>query len=387
MGSAGDLDEYGLLNAAALMALFGVGMYAAAFGPTLPFLAQDLGISLDTAGLVVTALFVGSISASALVAIALHGRDTRRLSVLGLVAAVAGMALLAFAPSWPLALLAGVILGAGDGLVVAALHILMGSAARDVPTAMNRLNLYFAFGAIAGPLWAGCVLAASGERWIVFAGIAAWEALTLLVMTLATGPRQQPAPSAEPKFRLPGNASSWTMGAVLFLYVGAEFGLGTWVSSYARQTAHAGVLAGAALAAGYWAALAVGRIVSGAYFSRGHEPSRLLILSVAGAGVAALVLAIASGNIAVSAAAAGAAGLCLGPVWPTTLAIASESGGADVTATTVTVGNAGGMAIPWLQGRVLVGAGPQQGVAVTAALCGVMFVIVAAYRSGRRRTR
>jgi fucose permease len=49
------------------------------------------------------------------------------------------------------------------------------------------------------------------------------------------------------------------------------------------------------------------------------------------------------------------------------------------------MGNAGGIAIPWLQGKVLVGAGPTQGVAVTAALCGVMFVIVSLFRSGRRR--
>jgi fucose permease len=388
VSSAADLDNYRLLNVAALMALFGVGMYAAAFGPTLPFLADDLGISLDTAGLVVTALFTGSITASALVAIALHGRDTRRLSILGLIAATTGITTLALAPNWPIALLGGVILGTGDGLVVAALHILMGMAARDVPSAMNRLNLYFAFGAIAGPIWAGGVLTAFGERWIVFTGIAAFEAMALLVMLLATSPQRQPAAaSGEPSFRLPGNAASWTMGAVLFLYVGAEFGLGTWVSSYARQTAHAGVLASAFLAAGYWAALAAGRMVSGAYFSRGREPSRLLILSIAGAGISSLVLAIASGNIVVSAAAAGAAGLCLGPIWPTTLAIASEGGGADVTATTVTIGNAGGMAIPWLQGRVLVNAGPRQGVAVTAALCGMMFCVVAAFRSRRGRTR
>lgn len=366
------------------MAFFGVGMYAASFGPALPFLASDLGVSLDTAGLLLTALFIGSITASASVAIALHGRDTRMLSLWGLAAAASGMALLAAAPGWPVALAGGVVLGAGDGLVVAALHILMSRTSRDAPAAINRLNLFFAFGAMAGPVWAGVILANTGERWPVFAGIAAFEALTLLVMLAAAAPEHTPIPAPDEPFRLPGNATSWTMGVVLFLYVGAEFGLGTWVSSYTRETAHAGVLAGALLTSGYWAALALGRIVSGIYFARGREASLLLIASVAGAGVSSLALAIVSGNIALSAAAVAGAGLCLGPIWPTTLAIASANAPGNVTAATVTLGNAGGLAIPWLQGKVLVGAGPRQGVAVTAALCGLMFAITAAFRSRRR---
>lgn len=369
------------------MALFGVGLYAAAFGPVLPFIADDLGVSLDTGGLLLTALFLGSIAASATVAIALHGHDTRLLTIWGLGAATAGVGLLAVAPTWPVALLAGVILGVGDGLVVAALHMLMGLTSRDVPSAMNRLNLFFAFGAIAGPIWAGAILAATSERWIVYVGIGAYEALTLLVMLAATGPSHERIALPDEEFRLPGNPTAWIMGTVLFLYVGAEFGLGAWVSSYTRETAHAGVFGGAALTAGYWGALALGRIVSGVYFARGREASLLLATAIAGAGVSSLVLALSSGNIAVSAAGVFGAGLCLGPVWPTTVAIASEGALANATAATVTMGNAGGLAIPWLQGKVLVGAGPTQGVAVTSALCAVMFGIVAVFRARRKRAR
>jgi fucose permease len=89
--------------------------------------------------------------------------------------------------------------------------------------------------------------------------------------------------------------------------------------------------------------------------------------------------------VAVSAATVFAAGLFLGPLWPGTVAIASEGSMADATAATVTIGNAGGLAIPWLQGKVLVGAGPAEGVAVTAALCGLMFVIVLGFRARNQR--
>jgi MFS family permease len=160
-------QDYRLLHAAAYLALFCVGVYAAAFGPALPFIAEDLGVSLDTAGLILTALFLGSISASALVAIVLHGRDTRSLCIAGLVCATSGLLLIGFAPTWPVALIGCVVLGTGDGLMVAATHILMPLTSDAAPSAINRLNLYFAIGAIAGPIWAGAVLASTGEIWIV----------------------------------------------------------------------------------------------------------------------------------------------------------------------------------------------------------------------------
>jgi DHA1 family inner membrane transport protein len=138
----------------------------------------------------------------------------------------------------------------------------------------------------------------------------------------------------------------------------------------------------ALMTAGYWAALAIGRVVSGVYFSGRREASRLLLVSVAVGGVASLTLALSSGNIAIASIAAFVAGLSFGPIWPATLAIATEGGAAgSATAATVTMGNAGGLAIPWIQGRVLVSAGPSQGVAVTAVLCALMFAIVAGFRA------
>jgi fucose permease len=175
------------------------------------------------------------------------------------------------------------------------------------------------------------------------------------------------------------------MGVVLFLYVGAEFGLGSWVSEYAQRSADASVFGGAALTSGYWGALLIGRLVSGWYFARQSDAGLMLLISIAGAGLASVMLAITTGNIVLSAAAAFCAGLSLGPVWPATVAIASEGGEASAIAATATMGNAGGLVLPWAQGRVLVGSGPAAGVAVTAVLCGLMFGIVSVFRGQRRR--
>jgi fucose permease len=377
-----DESEYRLLHAGAFVALFVVGVYAAAFGPALEFIANDLDVSLDTAGFILTVFFVGSISASALVAVALHARDTRALTVAGLAFVIVGALTLGFAPAWPLALGGGIVMGLGDGLIVAALHILMTITSRDVPRAINALNLYFAFGAVAGPLWSGTVLALTERRSIAYAGIAAVAGVALAMLLAARPPiRERRAEDAE--FRLPGNPTAWIMGAVLFLYVGAEFGLGSWVSAYARESAGSGVFEAALLTAGYWAALMCGRIASSIYYARQRDALPLLAVSIAGAGAASLVLAVTTGNIAASAIAAFGAGLFLGPVWPSTVAIASARSEAHATAMTVTMGNAGGIVLPWLQGRILVDGGPAQGVAVSVVLCAAMLAIVGGFRLRR----
>lgn len=378
-------DDSPLLQVGALMALFVVGMYAGAFGPVLPFLADDVGVSLDTSGLVLTALFAGSISASAAIAIVLHGRDVRRLTIVGMCAVIGGLLLLGLAPSWELVLAGGALTGLGDGLVIAALHILVARVSADVPRAVNRLNLWFAFGAVAGPVWAGAVLATAGDRWIVYVAVAIVAAVATAVLVAAEAPLHEPVELKATGLRAPASVTTWVMGLVLFLYVGAEFGLGSWFSTYVRETTDAGVFEGAVLTAGYWTALAGGRVVSQEYFRRGREPALLLVVSVAIAGAAALVLALVTGEIVISAAAAFAVGLCLGPVWPTVLAIASEGAAATETASTVTIGNAGGLLIPWLQGRILVDTGPAEGVMVTAVLCGLMLLIAGGFRLQRAR--
>ncbi|MHB8376872.1 MAG: MFS transporter [Dehalococcoidia bacterium] len=370
-----------LLHGSAFLAFVCVGLYGSTFGPAIPFLSRDLGVPLDTAGLVLTAFFLGSISASSVVAVALHARSSRLLGACGLALIIAGALLLGLAPTWPIALAGAVVLGAGDGLVVAGLHILMARSSRDVPSAVNNLNLFFALGAIIGPLWAGALLAANGDRSLVYAGIAAVAAVAFVGLLRA--PEAMAPPAAvedEERFRVPKSPVTLVLGVVLFLYVGAEFGLGSWVSSYARQSAHAGVFTAAVLTSGFWLALGLGRVITGVYFARRHDATLLLAASVAGAGLSSLALSLAPGNLVLSGVFAFGAGLCLGPVWPATVAIVSEAGLAHDTAAVVTLGNAGGLVIPWAQGRVLVGAGPAQGVAVTAVLCGLMFVVVSGFR-------
>jgi fucose permease len=379
--------DYRLLHGAAWLALLCLGIQASAIGPVLPFLADEHDVSLDTAGLLLSAFFVGSIFSSAAVAIALHGRDARLLCIIGLSAQATGALLVAVAPSWELVLLAGLVFGLGDGLVIAATHILIPATTADVPSGLNTLNLFFAIGAIVGPLGAGAILSTTEEYRIVYAGITSVFTMALLAMVAADVSVHGAIAAPEQEFRLPMSPTAWVMGAVLFLYVGAEFGLGAWVSSFARETVDAGVFVSAVIASCYWGALAAGRLASVWYFAGQRDPVRLLAVGCAGAGLSALALTLSSGSVGIAVAAAMGAGFFFGPIWPTVTAVAAEDGEPSATAATVTIGNAGGVAIPWLQGLVLVGAGATQGVAVTVALCAVMLAIVIPFRMRRVHAR
>lgn len=368
----GEPPELRRLHFGAFVGLFCVGVYATSFGPALPFLAADFGVSLDRAGLLLTVLFSGSILASGAVAIRLHHRDARVTTAIGLALTAAGLAGIAAAPSFGFAAAAVAVLGCGDGLLVAGAHNILTQTARDVAGGINRLNVYFAAGAILGPLWAGFAFEYTESRALAYLAMAALSvAVALFILGAKSGARRGIDPAAAHTGG-PATATVWVMGGVLFLYVGAEFGLGSWVSSYAEEAADAGTVAAAALTSGYWGALMVGRLISGALFARGIAARSVLLGSLAGALVSSATLALGGETIAVAAIAAFATGLCFGPIWPAVLTIASEGSKGGAPATMVTIGNAGGILFPWLQGKLLVSAGPTQGIGVTAVLCAVM---------------
>lgn len=373
-----------LLHAGAFLSLFCVGLYITSFGPAMPFLAGDIGVSPGTAGLLLTLLFAGSIAASGAVAVRLHSIGARLLGLTGLALVIAGLAALAAAPGWETALPGGFVLGTGDGLIVASSHSIMATTSQDPPRAINRLNIFFALGAVLGPLWAGGALELLGERAVVFGGIALVPVVAAAIMLISPC-ASPPAVDSPVLARSPLTLTAWIMATVLFLYVGAEVGLGSWISSYSREAAGAGVMTGAVVASGYWGAIALGRLLTGALLSRGHDAGVVLLAAVAGAGLASLALALSGGELAIAAAAASATGLCFGPVWPMAMGIGSAGGQSSAPAALVTAGNAGGVLFPWLQGMTLSSAGPDEGIAMTAALCAAMLALAGLALARARR--
>ncbi len=343
--------------------------------------------------MLLSALFAGSITGSAAVATVLRRRDPAKLSLTGLFFITLGLVALPFAGTLWYSVAAIAFVGFGDGFVVAAGHNLVARSSTNIGRDLNRLNLYFAVGAIAGPAWAGVALTAGGGLEFVYLPIAAitllcaaWMASAALgsTSTSSSPTSEVPAEDAPVAGGGPETASFWrdpralAMGAVLFLYVGAEFGLGSWISVFIVEGAgDDSILAGALVSSGYWLALFLGRLAGVVIFQRGMSAPILLAVLLGCAVLTSGVLALSQGALWLGAPAAFLTGLCFGPIWPTAIAAAEKSARAGGAAALVTIGNAGGIALPWLQGRILADAGPTQGILVTGALCILMLVVLA----------
>jgi fucose permease len=365
----------------AFAGLFCVGLWVTSFGPALPFIARETGVGLGTAGIVLTALAGGSITLSAIVSLRLGRVDAGLLTAIGLVVAAAGLAVISVAGSFLMVLAGCVVLGAGDGLVVASTHALVTITAEDVPSDINRLNVLFAVGAVAGPLWTGAALELTDDLTLAYAGLAVFVALTA-VFAWRT-PRTGGAGEEHLDLRLTPAVAM--MGLVLFLYVGAEFGLGAWVSSYTERAAEAGVIAGALVTCGYWGALGIGRLVTARLLQR-HDPAVLLTGAIMISGAGGLALVAVGDVLALAFAAAFVCGLAFGPIWPLAMGIGAHEGRSSTAAALVTAGNSGAVVFPAIQGAILASAGPREGVAVTPALCLAMLVVLVAHGRAARRT-
>lgn len=367
-------------EATAFTGLFCVGLYVTSFGPALPFIARETGVGLGTAGIVLTVLAGGSISASTLVSLRLGRVDPSRLTALGLLFCATGLAVIALAGSFPSLLAGALVLGIGDGLVVASTHAIVTLAGADVPRDINRLNVMFAVGAVAGPLWTGAALDATNDLTLAYAGLAG--AMACAALFAWRTPRTGTSPEEHLSLRL--SPAMALMGLVLFFYVGAEFGLGAWVSSYTERAAEASVMAGAVVTSGYWGALMFGRLLTGVLLGR-HSAPLLLGLSIVAAGLSGLALVATGTVLALAFTFAFITGLAFGPIWPLAMGIgANERASSSVTAALVSAGNSGAVVFPAVQGAILASAGPREGVAMTPALCLLMLTVLVAHSRAAR---
>src|SRR3972149_11042711 len=80
----------------------------------------------------------------------------------------------------------------------------------------------------------------------------------------------------------------------------------------------------ALMSSGYWGPRLLGPRVTGRLRADGHRAAAVLVIAIAGAGLASAVLALFGGTLAIGAAAAFATGLFFGPIWPVAMGIGSR---------------------------------------------------------------
>ena len=263
-----------------------LGLPTGMLGIAWPSMRAALDAPLAGLGVLLAAMTLTQFGSSGLSGFVRERIGTIALLLVPTVLAAGGLALFAIAETWPTMIAAAAILGAGLGLLDAAVN--MEAALKRGVRFMGALHASWALGATLGPVLIGVVLVATGS-WRLGYAVAALAFVVLAVaMYLARSALGAPQESDDtPNPTAPTGRTVAAGAALLFVYVGIELGAGQW--SFTRLTADGAVtdtIAGLAVFL-YWSALAAGRIALAAFGDR-VGATRLFDLSVGGALASAL---------------------------------------------------------------------------------------------------
>lgn len=407
---------------AAFFGIFVYGLLSALPGSVLPTLERGRFLPDDSA--VGTFLLINA--AGAVLAYLVSGPVIDRVGkkfalacgAALVVVAMAGFALTVTNVSPEAALLAifccSLVLGLGANAIVAAGHALVADAAslwRNV--ALNLLDICFGLGLAALPLVVQGIQGRGGLPPVFWTLGVASALLLLLVLALRFPAPAHPEGSALGGAKgLFGNPSFWLLAVALFMYVGAEVSVGKWVVTFMERDAR--LLAGQGLdaarlqqlsraapdalnrffetdAAGvgvatyalrtlsiFAFALLAGRLVSSLLLSLLRVNSFLLLTAGSALTAVALVVAFRADSPAVVRAGLSAAGFGMGPIFPTSVGLASlmmPRAAGTAMSLVMGVGFAGLLLIPPAVGYVSAAAGGEAG----DVRAGLWAVIAAAF--------
>lgn len=281
------LDRTAFLGATLSLGL--IGGIAAAYGTFLIGIAHHFGLAIATAGLTLSANFAGALLGVVLCWRALGRFSGEHVLAASLGGLAVGLTLAALAPDWPAFVVGIALSGIGFGAVDFGVVALVSRTASDGRAA--RLSVSgsgWAFGAIAGPLLIVLIRPAHFE---IFLGVAALVALALTVSV-----RTVRAPAVHPELRrrlVDRRAANRRAVLVTFLagfasYVALETASAGWLATQLHGWGFAAWV-GSLVTAGFWAGLAVGRLLAGRLSSAwvGHG----LVLVGLGSSIALLFAA------------------------------------------------------------------------------------------------
>jgi fucose permease len=340
---------------AAIGTLVVLGLPTGMLGVAWPSIRDALGAPLAGLGVLLGAMTVTQFAGSTFSGAIRQRLGTPRVLLLPAVMAAAGLGLFAVATDWIVITLASAILGAGTGLLDAAINT--EAALRRGVRFMGALHGAWAVGAALGPPLITVAMGIGSWRYGYGAGALAFVLVAAATLTMRAAFDDAPAPDVAASES--AKTHLVTGAALMFVYVGVELGAGQW--AFTRFTADSLLDTATAATAVflYWAGLAAGRFVLALV---GHllAPRRWLDLSVIGAVVATVAFSLAPAGIAAFVALP-VLGLSLSVFVPVLIYVTPQRVGHQAAPHAigymVAAGMLGGAALPAATGLVMQNAG------------------------------
>ena len=351
------MSREGTITRLAYSCLLMVGIHSGWIGPFLTQISHAAHLPIERAGLIVSAAAAGYFI-SVLIAGEINQRLSAQKILVGAMAFfTAGLTGLAVAPGLAGLLFAGFLIGLANGGIDIGANALIAELNRErLASALNYLHVLFGVGALLGPLIVSVAFASRVPYWWVFgAGALVCAAIAFrLGVTPAIEVRTAPAPG-DGFIPMLSHPLIWAISGVMFLYVGAEIGIGAWLFLYLRTAGALSPLLASSGVSLYWLGLVCGRAFGGRLGHRIALPQFTMLASALSA--AALVILIAApmaGGLAASAVFL--IGFGYGPVFPNMIAVGAARFPAEVgrmTSIVVAGGALGGIVAPWIMGHAI----------------------------------
>jgi fucose permease len=354
----------------------------------LPEMRARLHIDLSQQGNLFLLLYLGIFCASLVVGPLIDYVGSKTNLFVSCVLVSAAMVWLGLAHSFANAGMAAVLLGLGGGGLNTCTNALVSDVYGDERGAMlNLLGIFFGVGAICVPLLAASI---EGHFTIphLFLFCAVLAAVCALGYALLSFPPAKPrqAFSLREVVGVAKYGGVLLLALILFLESGNEACIGGWTSTFVYTIGYSGRTATLVLAS-YWAALMVSRMIA-ARVLQGIGKSQLVLI-IALISLLGCAVLLSARSLILLFVGTTLIGLCYGPIFPTTLAIAgdrySERSG-TVFGLLFSIALMGGMLLPWAVGQVSQRLGVRAGM-IVPSLGAVGIILLSAIVFLREQTR
>jgi hypothetical protein len=355
-------------------AFVGLGMSGALPPAMLPVLGAQLGVPPGALSLVVSTMFAGLCLGVVLTAVSGAAVAPGRMVALGAAGQATGLVALALAGTAGAAAGGALLLGVGFGITEVSVMALARRAEVVAGRLLSQLTAVLAVTSAATPV-AFALAAAAGNWRPAFLAAA-------VVQGCAAGGVLATARAAAASKR----AGWWTASRprrahlAVFAYVGAEALIAAWAARLASSALDLGDAGAAATTAGFWVALALGRMGTARVLRTAVGAPRLLHGALAVSAGAFLTAAALTGYPRLLAVVIGL--VCAGPVYGLIVATAPGTGDSRILAVLIAAGALGGSVVSGV-GAWVFGVAQLSGVLFLAAV--MLAIALAALRLPRRR--
>ncbi len=332
-----------------------LGLAMASLGPILPYLAQNVDVTLAQISFLFSATSLGYLIGSAGGGRLYDRFNGHHLMLLALVTMVVTSIIIPMIPVFYLLLVCMFFFGLGQGTLDIGGNVnLLWVFQSKVGPYMNALHFCFGVGAFLSPIIINNVM-----RWA--GGTLTWPYWTLALLFLPgmVGLWLLKSPQNPERDDIFENGHQndqrliILMVLLFFLYVGVETGFGGWIFTYSIENRIASEAAAAYMNSFYWGALTLGRLLS-IPLAKKVSPSQLLLGNFGMAIIFLGLINIRPMHSQVIWIGTAGLGLALSSVFPTLLALSETrmkiSGG--VTGLFFFGSSLGGTLIPMILGQI-----------------------------------